>query len=419
MILRHAAFIILFSAIVLQSALAAEQKTQSLDLLIEEALANNPRVHSVLNEWEAAEEKTKQVAVFPDPIAKYTYIGEPVETKIGPQERKYGLSQKIPFPVKLGLKTTAQAKHADMLNQKYEAAKREVIKNVKLVYYDLSWTDKAVQVTREEKTILEGLETVARRKYESNRTPQQDVIKAQVEITKLINELLILRRNRKTLKAKMNSILNRQEDLPIRTVSDISAEPFTQKLDDLREMARTSRQELLTAELGVEKAKYERSLAEFDFVPDVTLGFDYIRVGDGYTNLSNDGNDAWMGTLAINVPIWADKVGAHLKEKKAAVKASILNYEDVKNKVVFNVEDLYFKITTYWETILLYENALVPQAEQSFNAARTGYETGRVDFLNWLDSERMLLRTRLAYYRAITDYLKSIALLERAVGQDL
>ncbi|MGB2599314.1 MAG: TolC family protein, partial [Candidatus Omnitrophota bacterium] len=254
MILRHAAFIILFSAIVLQSALAAEQKTQSLDLLIEEALANNPRVHSVLNEWEAAEEKTKQVAVFPDPIAKYTYIGEPVETKIGPQERKYGLSQKIPFPVKLGLKTTAQAKHADMLNQKYEAAKREVIKNVKLVYYDLSWTDKAVQVTREEKTILEGLETVARRKYESNRTPQQDVIKAQVEITKLINELLILRRNRKTLKAKMNSILNRQEDLPIRTVSDISAEPFTQKLDDLREMARTSRQELLTAELGVEKA---------------------------------------------------------------------------------------------------------------------------------------------------------------------
>ncbi|MGB2600312.1 MAG: TolC family protein, partial [Candidatus Omnitrophota bacterium] len=164
---------------------------------------------------------------------------------------------------------------------------------------------------------------------------------------------------------------------------------------------------------------YERSLAEFDFVPDVTLGFDYIRVGDGYTNLSNDGNDAWMGTLAINVPIWADKVGAHLKEKKAAVKASILNYEDVKNKVVFNVEDLYFKITTYWETILLYENALVPQAEQSFNAARTGYETGRVDFLNWLDSERMLLRTRLAYYRAITDYLKSIALLERAVGQDL
>ena len=77
---------------------------------------------------------------------------------------------------------------------------------VKLVYYDLSWIDKSIQVTEEEKTILENLEIVARRKYESNLTPQQDVIKAQVEITKLINELLILRRNRKTLEAKITKV---------------------------------------------------------------------------------------------------------------------------------------------------------------------------------------------------------------------
>ena len=85
----------------------------------------------------------------------------------------------------------------------------------------------------------------------------------------------------------------------------------------------------------------------------------------------------------------------------------------------YEVEDLYFKITTYRDIVLLYKTALVPQAEQAFEAARTGYETGKVDFLNWLDAERILLQTRLAHYKTIVDYQKSIAYLERVVGRDL
>ena len=77
------------------------------------------------------------------------------------------------------------------------------------------------------------------------------------------------------------------------------------------------------------------------------------------------------------------------------------------------------KITTYQDVISLYKTALIPQTEQSFQSAKTAYETGRIDFLNWLDAERVLLQTRLAYYKAIVDYQKSIAYLERVVGRDL
>jgi len=80
---------------------------------------------------------------------------------------------------------------------------------------------------------------------------------------------------------------------------------------------------------------------------------------------------------------------------------------------------MYFKITTYKDIISLYETALIPQTEQSFEAAKVSYETGEVDFLNWLDAERVLLQTRLAYYKAIVDYQKSIAYLERIVGRQL
>ena len=398
-----------------------EEKTGVLEELVDEAIRNNPKIQAAYYNWQAAKEKIKQVSSLPDPMAMYTYFGESIETKVGPQEVKYGLSQKIPFPGKLSLKAKAQSKHAEMLKEEYEATKREVIKNIKFVYYDIFWVDKAIQITEEEKSILESLEKVAQRKYESNLAPQQDVIKAQVELSKLIDKLFLLRQNRKSLVAKMNSILNRSKGTELGRVDNVTPQEFkyNYNLDELHKIARESRQELLAASLNIERAEDEKSLARLDYFPDFTMGFDYIQTGSGHTTMSNDGQDAWMVGVAINVPLWFGKLKAQHKEKSAALEASKKNYQNVENSVAYEVEDLYFKITAYKDIISLYKTALIPQTEQAFESAKIGYETGQVDFLNWLDSERVLLQTRLAYYKAIVDCQKSIAYLERIVGRDL
>jgi len=395
------------------------ESVETIEELIQEALQNNPYIQVALNEWKAAEYKIRSVKGIPDPMVKYGHFGESVETRVGPQENVFGASQKIPFPGKLGLKGKSQGKHAEMLKEKYEAAKREVIKNVKFVYYDIFWVDKAIQTTEGEKAILESLEKVAQRRYESNVTPQQDVIKAQVELSRLIDKLLLLRQNRKSLVAKLNSILNRAQDAELRSITDADPSGFKYEISQLHEIAKGSRQELIAANLDIERAEYEKSLARMDYLPDFTFGVDYIQVGSGETTMPNDGQDAWMGTVAVNIPIWFDKLNAQTKEKKAQLEAARKNYENVGNNVSYEVEDLYFKILTYKDIISLYKTALIPQSEQAFDAAKTGYETGKVDFLNWLDAERILLQTRLAYYKAIADYQKSIAYLERVVGVDL
>ena len=391
----------------------------TVDLLIKEALTNNPKIQASYNDWKAAEYKVGYVKGLPDPTASYEYFGENVETRIGPQEYKYGVSQKIPFPGKLGLKGKAQAKQANMLEERHEAVKREIIKVVKFLYYDIYWVDKAISITEEEKAILENLEKVAQRKYESNLSSQQDVIKAQVELSKLIDKLLLLKQNRNSLMARMNSILNRPRGTELGKTNGVAPRDFDYELSGLHEIARGSRQELVAAKLDIERVKYEKSLARLDYFPDFTFGVDYIEVGSGHTTQPNDGEDAWMGKVSVNVPIWFGKLNAQVKEKKAHLESSKKNYEDTKNSVGYEVEDLYFKITTYKDIVSLYKTALVPQSEQAFEAARTGYETGKVDFLNWLDSERVLLQTRLAYYKAIVDYEKSIAYLERVVGRAL
>ncbi|NQT06728.1 MAG: TolC family protein [Candidatus Omnitrophica bacterium] len=402
-----------------QQAYPRDVKSSNVNELIEEALKNNPHIQAAYNRWKAAAYRVKNVSAIPDPIGKYTYLGESIETRIGPQEHKYALSQTIPFPMKLYLKGKSAVKEREMLKEEYEAAKRDLIKDINFVYYDLYWLDKAQIVLNEEKTVLESLEKVARVKFETGYVPQQDVIRVGVEISKIIDRILTVKQQRKSKEAMMNSLLNRPKRIPLEPIEDIGFEEFSHELDQLRKIASKSRQELIEANLNVEKAKYEKSLSQLNFIPDFTFGFDYISVGSGSTVMSNDGRDAWMTTFAVNIPLWFDKLYTEIKEKEMSLKAAEHDYDDTKNRVTYEIEDIYFKIVTYKDIVSLYKTALLPQTEQAFEAGRTGYESGKVDFLDWLDSERVLLQTRLAYYKAIADYQKSIAYLERIIGTDI
>jgi outer membrane protein TolC len=416
-------FIILaasFNSTVYSSEVDVEiNKTNTLEDLIEEALKNNPDVQIAYNEWEAARYKIPQEYSLPDLTANYTYFGESVETRVGPQQNKYGGSIKIPFPSKLYLKGKAQSHEAQALKERYEAVKREVIKEVKFEYYDIYWIDRAVEITEQEKSVVEGVEKVAERKYETNRAWQQDVIKAQIELSNFVDRLLRLRQHRKTLVAKMNDTLSRPQGTGIDVQDSIDLPDFDYELSDLREMTLEMKQELVAAKMDVEKAKYEKSLAVQDLIPDLTVGFDYIQVGKGETMSPNDGQDAWMTTFSVNVPLWFHKQFAQIKEKKALLEARQKNVKSMENKVLYELEDLYYKVLTYRDIVSLYRTALVPQSKQAMEATRAGYETGNLNFIDWLDSERVLLQTQLAYYKAVVDYMKSIAFLERIVGQDL
>jgi len=413
-------FIIAIGLFAAQSVFAQNELISTpLLAMIQEARDNNPQIQRAFHNWKAAEFKIKSVRSLPDPIVNYGNFIKNAETRVGPQEQKFGLSQKLPFPGKLRLKGKAQAKQAEMLKEEYEATKNEVIKEVKFVYYDLFWVDQAIEINEEEKSLLEKLEKVAQRKYESNLVAQQDVIKTQVELSKIIKKLFLLRQNRNSLGVKMKRLLNRVQDMKISKILSVDRRIFNYELDEILERTQNSRQELLAAGLSVERAEYEKSLAKMNYLPDLTFGAEYIDVGSGSTTSPNDGDDAWMGKVSINVPIWFGKLRSQVKEKEAALMASEKNKEDVENRVLFEAQDLYFKITTYRDIILLYETALLPQAEQAFDASQLGFETGSISFLDWLDTERTYLQTRLAYYKAITDYHKSIVYLERVVGEEL
>lgn len=398
---------------------AEDQSTTLLDTLIQEALDNNPHIQQAFHEWKAAEYRIDNAKGLPDPNLNYGYFGESIETRVGPQKQKFGVSQKVPFPGKLKYKGKVQAKKAQILKEEYEAVRNQIVKNVKVTFYDLYWLDRALQITGEEKAILEKLEKTAQRKYESNLGSQQDVVKLQVELSNIIKKIALFKQNRKSVAAQMSRLLNRSTDVPIDTVAEVRMDKFSYELEDILEKTENSRQDLIAANLAVEKSEFEKALAKMDYLPDFTLGYEYTEIGSGSTSSVDDGRDAWMGKISVDVPFWFGKIKSEIKAKEEELKAAQEKKNDIENRVIYEVQDMYFKIMTYKEIVTLYETALVPQSQQAFDASQTGFETGAVSFLDWLEAQRTYLQTRLAYHKAVVDYQKSIAILEMVIGKSL
>jgi len=409
---------VFFSALTLFSQEIQERKTV-LSELIQEALSQNPQIKAARNEWQAALNVIPQAKSLPDPVLSYSYFGQSIETRLGPQRNKVSLSQKFPFFGKLSLKGEIAYRGASILEEQYNAVKADIVLNVKKAFFSLFWFDRAIKISQEEKEVLQRLAKIAEIKYETGETNQQDVLKAQLEISKVLDKLLILKQGRIAIVAELSYLLNRPPDFSFREVEEFEVSEFRVELDKLYEWAREKRPEMKKAQYLIEKSEEKLKLAKKNYWPDFKLMFDYIDIGGGTTSNVKDGRNSWMASVGISIPVWRKKLHAAEAEAATQLKASKDRFNDVKNNTFSRVNELFFEIKTAYEQVNLYKYSLLPQAEQSLKASEVGYLTGKVDFLNLLDAERMVLLIRIGYFKTIADLGKGIAQLERVVGKDL
>ena len=412
-------FLILILLGLSSHSLAGEKATLSLEAVLKEAIKNNPRIRAAREKWEAAKEKIPQARSLPDPMFGYTYFGEEIETRNGPQEKAYHLSQKVPSFGKLRLRGEMAAKQSKVSEQRYYATEREIIVQAMKTYYELYWVHKSIEITQEIKDLLERLEKIAEIRYATGKGPQQNVLRAQVEISKLMDKLLTLEQMKTTVAAKLNTLINRSPETSLGKPEDFELSRLPYQLDELYRLGEKNRQEVRAANFATEKAETAYKLAKREYLPDFTASLKYVEIGPGTSMSPDSGQDAWMATMAINLPIWGGRLKAGVNEAKANLESSNDSLQNTKNITSFQIKDAYFRLVTTKDLVELYRYALIPQAEQSLKATEAGYETGKATFLDLLDSERALLGIKIGYYRVAADYQKNLADLERAVGIDL
>ncbi len=417
--------IIVFSFIMvfLSSVAAISQELESrkavLSELIQAALSENPQIKAAEQEWQASLERIPQVKALPDPLLSYSHFGQSVETRLGPQRNKISISQMFPFFGKLSIKGEVAHSQAWIIEAQYRAVKADIILKVKQTFFSLYWFDKALKISQEEKEVLQRLAGIAQKKYETGQATQQDVLKAQLEISKVLDKILSLKQGRKAVAAEMNALLNRPPEASVEIVDEVEVPGIQFELVELYEWAKENRPELIKVQRLIEKNEKSLKLTKKNYYPDFHVMFDYIDIGSGTTTSPEDGRNAWMGSVGINIPLWRKRLRAAEAEEATKIKASENLYRNIENETLSRINELFFEVRTGEEQINLYKYSLLPQAEQSFKASEIGYLAGKVDFLNLLESERMILMIKTGYHKAVSDLNKSLARLERIVGREL
>lgn len=397
----------------------SSQGRLELSPLIKEATERNPAIIAAREKWQSAREIIEARRALPDPQLNYTYFVEPIETRVGPQRHILGAKQKFPFYGKRALRAEVASKEAEALEATYEAVRQEVIRQVKNNYYQLFFISTIIDITSHEQEVLKRFEHIARTKYATGKGSQQNILKVQVEISQLEDKLLALAKQKQTAKAMLNALLDRSAEHPLGTPVQPKFRKFFFIKQDLFRMAKENRPELKAGIALIEKSDRAYDLAKKEYYPDLSIGANYFQIDEGPLPFPDIGQDAFNVMVSINIPIWRSKLSSQVKSASQMIKAQKNQYENILNRALFEVEDYDFKIQTARETFDLYQNVLIPQADQSLKSAEVGYVTGVVDFLDLLDAERILLQIQFGYWKAYTDYLKRIADMERAVGMEL
>lgn len=391
------------------SAAALTTLAQVLDL----AKEHNPDILAARKNWEAAQARVLAVKTLPDPQVGVEYWGFPRSSLNAgsASEKWYDVSQTFPFPGKLRLRGKAAAHAARREEELYLAAVRDVLAKVKEAYYDLLLADRATQIFTENTELMRKFAKITEAKYAVSKAPQSDVLRSQVELSKMINMLVTISQERETALARLNAVLDRHPEDSLGAPQEPPSIPFDYSFSDLERMALESRPEIHAASHHVDHMKAELAVSKADYLPDTMIQYTW-RTMEGRRP------DA-VAMFKLNIPLWFWRQGSVVKSVKRGKEHADAMLRSARTMTRYEVKEFLVHVQTSRRLIELYKTTVIPQAEQLLRVTEAGYQSDRAGFLELLDSERALIEFKLEYYKSLSQYGTNLAHLERVVGTDL
>lgn len=411
---RQRRAVIVAAAVAVASAFPARAAEAALTLeqAVAAALADNAQLRSMRAKADAMDQRPEQARALPNPMAAYSGMDMASGGSFpGTAEKRFMIEQPYPWFGKRALREDVARKDADIMRRDAEAMAREVVMSMKEAYFDLRAIQRVTVITRAEEDVLKRMARSAEAMNATGRGSQQDVLKAQSEITMLQPRLLELAAREAGLKAGLNALMNRPADA---VLGEAVTEPAGGMPGDgaaLAALAEKTRPEIQGAQLRVERAEADRRLMDKETMPDYRLGLEYRSI--------EQAEDMLMFTVGLDLPVWGRKNRAQIREAELMRDASRSALESVKREVDSETHAAQAAVAAARRTLAVYRGDLLPQAEARFRASEAAYQTGKADFLDLLESERFLLNARIMAAMAEGELGMSLARLERAVGADL
>jgi len=410
--------IILFVTLIF--GINAKAETVKLASLVEEASENNPVIKASKARWEAFSMRPSQEGSLPNPI-----IGGRIKNvsfsdiTLGEDPRsdiQAFVSQEIPFPGKLSSKEEIAQQESDSQRWLSDATSRKVIADLKEAYFDWFFINKSIEITNRNKVLLQKFTKIAEVKYEVGMGIQQDVLKAQVEVSGFIERLELLTKRKEIVETKIKKILNRPLDSPLGEPEETTKTELAITLAEITDATSEHAPLLKSSSEMIDSKEESLKLAQKQYLPDFILGATYFNRDGG----NGDLDDIWQVSLGLKVPLYywrKEKFG--VREAALDVSEAQENYESTKNNLLFEIKDNYITATTAEKLVELYQAGIIPQSTLSLESAISGYQVGEIDFLTLLNNLITLFNFELEYYQQLTEYQKALARIEEIAAIDL
>ena len=376
----------------------------SLDDAVQPALSPNPNFAAQGAYARAMREVAPQVGSLPDPVLSLGALNLPTNNLSPTQENmtqfQIGIRQAIPFYGTRGLRASIADLTADAADFDTDELRLLLVRRVKTSWWKIVYLDHALETVTRNQQLLRQLIQVTEAKYKVGQGLQQDVLLAQLELSKLLDMKLQLTASRQQSVARLNALLNQPDNFVVTLPEKVSESlPELPDADTLFAEAFTSRPLLARQHRMVQAAQQRIELAEQDFYPDFNLGAAY-GLRRGHNANGSPRSDFASIQLSMNLPFFTpDKQNHQLAQRKAEWARAGFDYQDTKDAVMTDISVAMAGYKQAREQSILFKRGIIPQAQQTLASMRAAYQVNQVDFLN-------LVRTQITLYNYETQYWK-------------
>jgi len=387
------------------------------------ALKQNPGLATSRAQAKALAEIPPQAGSLPDPRLAFNAVNLPVDTFSTVQENmtqlRVGLSQEIPFPGKLRTKEEAARFEAESAAFDVEEIRLRLLRNVRISWWNLFYLDRALEIVGRNEELLRQFITIAETKYKVGKGLQQDVLLAQVELSKLLDIDIRLVGARRSEKSHLNKLLNRPTHFSIRLPGKVEETlPQMPPETELHQIALEARPLLASQSERIKAAEKRVDLAELDYYPDFRIGGAWgFRGGNNPVNGQPRPDFTTMG-MSLNLPIYTGtKQDRALDQRKAEVAREQYALRDATETVWREASTALADYIRTKDLARLFKTGIIPQASQTVASMLAGYQVNKVDFLNLVRAQITLYNFETEYWKALAGARQSWARLEAAVGK--
>ena len=386
---------------------------------IEEGLAQNKEIKSLEDAVESLKKEIPYAGSLADPRLGFAILNLPTDTFDFDQEpmtqKQIFIAQKFPWFGKLDLRTQRAALKAVSQQAILDAKRLELARKIAVAYYELGYVANGLEINARLISTVNQLLRVAETRYATGRGLQQDVLQAQVELSKLLDEKITLEKTQRNLEDRINELLNRESFTPVRPPKDLSYPDLQLEIELLKEKALKENPQLRVRQAQIDIAAKEIELALKDYWPDMDVKLAYGQRDEDLTG--RDLPDLVTGSVTMNIPLWQK---SRQNSKLAAVKknhqAAINFYRNLVESLPHRVDALVTEISDTQKNYRLFSDALLLQADQWASSSLSAYEVGELEFNSMISAQIRLLRFELQTSNLMFRIYQKRAELEEVLG---